>query len=153
MCRHFLGIHLNFITQQFQLELFILKRKVLLSYCQARYCVYLQWKHKNKRTQNFSIDENRIKHSENLLFTELFHLDPVEHKRVEVSFTAPDLSSHGGLLLLGGLDQRLGLIDRLTGCLEDNRRHRKKTRFIYEFIYCGRGSVKCSRYFFGWLSC
>lgn len=45
-------------------------------------------------------------------------------------------------MLLGGLDQRLGLIDRLTGCLEDNRRHRKKTRFIYEFIYCGRGTME-----------
>ena len=63
------------------------------------------------------MDINSTKQSENLLFSELFSLDLVERKRVEVSFTAPDLSSHGGLLLLGELDYRLDLIDRLAGCL------------------------------------
>ena len=67
------------------------------------------------------MDENSKKQSENLLFPELFSFDPIQGKRVEVSFTAPDLSSQGGLLLLGGLDHRIGLIDRLTGCLEDKR--------------------------------
>ncbi len=67
------------------------------------------------------MNENSTKQPENLLFPELFSLDPIEGKRVEVSFTAPDLSSQGGLLLLGGLDHRIGLIDRLTGCLEDKR--------------------------------
>ena len=72
---------------------------------------------KYKCAKNFSLDENSTKQSEDLLFPELFSFDPVQGKRVEVSFTAPDLSSHGGLLLLGGLDNRLGLIERLTGCL------------------------------------
>lgn len=67
------------------------------------------------------MDENSTKQPENLLFPELFSLDPVKRKRIEVNFTAPDLSSQGGLLLLGRLDHRLGLIDRLAERLEDKR--------------------------------
>lgn len=58
---------------------------------------------------------------ENLLFPELFSVTPVMGKQAQVSFTAPDLSSEGGLLLLREFEQRVGFIDRLNGCLVDER--------------------------------
>ena len=90
------------------------------------------------------MDENRSKRSENLLFPELFSLAPAGNRQTEVSFTAPDLSSEGGLLLLREFDQRVGFIDRLNGCIRDDRsafliRHTYKemlTRRIFQ-IACG----------------
>ncbi len=65
--------------------------------------------------------ENTTKQPENLLFPELFPLAPIEGKQVEVSFTAPDLSSEGGLLLLGEFERCTGFIGRLNDCLQDDR--------------------------------
>lgn len=65
------------------------------------------------------------KHTKNIpqshIFPELFSLSPVSSKKVEVSFTAPGLSSNGGLALLGEFDRKVGFIDRLNSCIEDHR--------------------------------
>jgi hypothetical protein len=61
-----------------------------------------------------------------------------------VSFTAPDLSSEGGLLLLREFEERVGFINRLNNCLEDTRtaylvRHSYKemlTQRVFQ-IACG----------------
>lgn len=66
----------------------------------------------NKRTKNIQ---------KNYLFPELFSLSSVSSKKVEVSFTAPDLSSNGGLALLGEFDRKVGFIGRLNNCIEDHR--------------------------------
>jgi len=51
----------------------------------------------------------------------LFSLSPVKNRPLEVSFTAPDLSSQGGLLLLNEYEQRHSFIARLSGCVADRR--------------------------------
>ena len=52
---------------------------------------------------------------------ELFSLFPVKSKPIEVSFTAPDLSSQGGLLLMNEYGQHHGFIAKLSDCVEDTR--------------------------------
>lgn len=51
----------------------------------------------------------------------LFNLADFDKKKVEVSFTLPKTSSDVGLLLLREVDNQIGLIDRLTACIDDNR--------------------------------
>ena len=53
--------------------------------------------------------------------SELFLLSPVKNKPVEVSFTAPDLSSQGGLLLMNEYELHHGFIAKLADCVEDTR--------------------------------
>ena len=48
-------------------------------------------------------------------------LSPVENKELCARFDGGRLSSDGGVLLLRGIEQRLGLADRLAGCLADGR--------------------------------
>lgn len=67
------------------------------------------------------MNEHTTNCSQNDLFPELFSLSAVNSKKVEVSFTAPNLSSQGGLTLLREFDRQVGFIGRLTGCLEDMR--------------------------------
>jgi hypothetical protein len=50
---------------------------------------------------------------------ELFSLSPVKRKPVELSFTAPDLSSQGGLMLMNEYGQHHGFIAKLSDCVED----------------------------------
>ena len=45
------------------------------------------------------MDKTTKKTSERNLFAEIFSLDSLSNRKLEVSFTAPDLSSQGGLLL------------------------------------------------------
>lgn len=51
----------------------------------------------------------------------LFDLEPIENKRVEVSFTAPGISSDGGLLLVKDIESRTGIIKALVSCIADTR--------------------------------
>ena len=51
----------------------------------------------------------------------LFDLQPIENKRVEVSFTASDISSDGGLLLIKNIESKTGIIKALAKCIEDTR--------------------------------
>jgi len=52
---------------------------------------------------------------------ELFSLSPVKNKAIEVSFSAPDLSSQGGLLLMNEYEQCHGFIAQLSDCVRDTR--------------------------------
>jgi hypothetical protein len=52
---------------------------------------------------------------------ELFLLSPVKNKPIEVSFTAPDLSSQGGLLLMNEYEQYHGFIAKLSDSVKDTR--------------------------------
>ena len=51
---------------------------------------------------------------------ELFSFEDLD-KQVEVSFTAPDMSSLGGLHLLHGINERQGFISRLCSCIKEWR--------------------------------
>jgi hypothetical protein len=61
-------------------------------------------------------------------------LFPVSGKQVELSFTGDQVSSDGGLLLLRELESRLGLIDRISSCITDNRDQRYIDHTIKEMI-------------------
>ena len=90
--------------------------------------------------------ESTTNQSECQLFPSLFPLSAVCNKEVNVSFTAPDLFSEGGLLLLREFDNQTGFIDQLTNCIEDRRvsyliQHPYKemlTQRIFQ-ISCGYG--------------
>jgi len=45
----------------------------------------------------------------------------LKHKSVSADFSAGTLSSDAGLLLLRAADQRLGLLERIAGCIRDTR--------------------------------
>jgi hypothetical protein len=65
---------------------------------------------------------------------ELFSLFPVKNTRIEVSFTAPDLSSQGGLLLMKEYEQQCGFIHRLSNCIEDTRSQQFVQHSYYEMF-------------------
>jgi hypothetical protein len=50
-----------------------------------------------------------------------FDLPSVARKKVSVALDGGLLSSNGGVLLLRGVERRLGLADRLAGCIKDRR--------------------------------
>lgn len=72
----------------------------------------------NKNTNNFSNSNNCSSES---LQSSLFNLADFDKKKVEVSFTLPKTSSDGGLLLLREVDNQIGLIDKISACIDDNR--------------------------------
>src|SRR6516165_6422271 len=55
-------------------------------------------------------------------------LSPVQGKAVVARFDGGRLSSEGGLLALREIERRLGLADRLAGCLRDPRMPEKVNR-------------------------
>jgi len=65
---------------------------------------------------------------------ELFSLSPINNKRIEVSFTAPDLSSQGGLLLMNEYERQNGFIARLADCVEDFRFQPLVQHSYYEML-------------------
>ena len=50
----------------------------------------------------------------------LFDLEPIENKRVEASFTAPGISSDGGVLLIKDIERRPGIGKAPVYCLAHN---------------------------------
>jgi hypothetical protein len=64
----------------------------------------------------------------------LFSLSPLKNKPIEVSFTAPDLSSQGGLLLMREDELQSGFIARLSNCIEDSRFQPFVQHSYYEMI-------------------
>ena len=50
-----------------------------------------------------------------------FGFQAIGSRRVEADFTGGLLSTDGGALLLGRMDQRLSLCDKLAGCFSDRR--------------------------------
>ncbi|MCA1744962.1 MAG: IS1380 family transposase [Bacteroidales bacterium] len=61
------------------------------------------------------------KPSRSALSPTLFNLSDFDKKNVELRFSAKQTSHDGGLLLLREVEQQIGLIGRLAGCLKDNR--------------------------------
>jgi hypothetical protein len=67
--------------------------------------------------------------------TPLIHeLFPISDKQIELSFTGDDISSDGGLLLLREVENRMGLIDRISNCITDNRDQRYVDHSIKEML-------------------
>jgi hypothetical protein len=66
--------------------------------------------------------------AQSVLFPELFG------KRVVVQFDQPHGSSEGGAVLLKALDDRLGLSQRLSGCLRDERQPGKIVHTLHDLI-------------------
>ena len=65
-----------------------------------------------------------------------FDLPAVARKRVTAAFDGGRLSSDGGVLLLRGVERRLGLAERLAGCIVD----RRDASRIDREIVAGRGN-------------
>src|SRR6201989_2610724 len=61
-------------------------------------------------------------------------LSPVQGKAVIARFDGGGLSSEGGLLALREIERRLGLADRLAGCLRDPRMPEKVVHRLAEII-------------------
>ena len=61
-------------------------------------------------------------------------LFPVSDKQIELSFTGDDISSDGGLLLLGEVENQTGLINRISNCITDNRDQRYVDHTIREML-------------------
>lgn len=61
-------------------------------------------------------------------------LFPVSNKQIELSFTGDDISSDGGLLLLREVENHMGLIDRISNCITDNRDQRYVDHTIKEML-------------------
>jgi hypothetical protein len=61
-------------------------------------------------------------------------LSPVQGKAVVARFDGGRLSSEGGVLALREIEQRLGLADRLAGCLKDPRMPEKVVHRLAEII-------------------
>ena len=66
------------------------------------------------------ISKNILLRQEKNLFSELPTLIEVE-KEVQIAFTAPDLSSDGGLLLAAKAEKATGIIASLSSCVRDWR--------------------------------
>jgi hypothetical protein len=63
-----------------------------------------------------------------------FSLSSVSNKKVEVSYTGKDVSTDGGALLLKEIDNQLGLIDKLSSCINDERDQRYVHHQINEML-------------------
>src|SRR5271157_4526190 len=61
-------------------------------------------------------------------------LSPVQGKSVVARFDGGRLSSEGGLLALREIERRLGVADRLAGCLKDRRMPQKVMHRLAEII-------------------
>jgi hypothetical protein len=68
-----------------------------------------------KKSNSKSIDADIYSHPT------LFPLSPINKKRVEVSFTAEKISTDGGLLLLNEVENNIGIIKAIAGCIKDER--------------------------------
>ena len=67
--------------------------------------------------------------------TELpFSLFPLANKKVEVNYTGKDISTDGGALLLREMDNRLGLIDKISDSIKDERDQRYVDHQLKEMI-------------------
>ena len=61
-------------------------------------------------------------------------LFPISNKPVALSFTGDQISSDGGLLLLREVESQLGLIDRISSCVTDDRDQRYIDHTIKEML-------------------
>jgi hypothetical protein len=70
-------------------------------------------------------------------------LSPVEKKELCARFDGGRLSSDGGVLLLRGIEKRLGLAVRLAGCLTDGRDPASTTHFYADMIRARIFAIAC----------
>ena len=63
-----------------------------------------------------------------------FDLPSVARKKVSVGFDGGQLSSDAGVLLLRGVEKRLGLADRLASCLRDRRKPERIAHPLTEML-------------------
>lgn len=68
-----------------------------------------------------SLSKNKVTTTSENSQQVLFNLTPVAAKDIEVSFTAPAISSDGGLLLLKECEQQTGILKAISACLHDER--------------------------------
>ena len=61
-------------------------------------------------------------------------LSPVAGKPVRVTFDAGRLTSDGGVLVLAEIERRLGIAERLAGCIEDPRAPERVEHGLAEMI-------------------
>lgn len=66
----------------------------------------------------YSTQESKISDSNP---QKLFNLSYLDKKKVEVKFTMEETSNDGGLLLLREMENQLGLIKAIEGCIKDER--------------------------------
>ncbi len=66
-------------------------------------------------------NRNRISEFSDYVSAPLFNLSDFGRKKAQVRFDMEETSNDGGLLLLKEVDGQIGLIDRLSACLQDNR--------------------------------
>jgi hypothetical protein len=69
----------------------------------------------NKITEKTSINQT----DQSICQSRLFDLQPIDNKRVEVSFTATHISSDGGLLLVKEIERQIGIIKAVVSCIND----------------------------------
>ena len=67
----------------------------------------------------------------------LFDLHSIENKIVEIGFTAQEVSSDGGLLLIKDIENRIGIVKAISNCMVDDR-HQSYVRHSFEEITCNR---------------
>jgi len=72
----------------------------------------------SKNTNNYHTKAPDFSYSQS---STLFKLSDFERKKVQVRFSMEETSNDGGLLLLKEIDNEIGLINRLSECLQDNR--------------------------------
>ena len=70
-------------------------------------------------------------------------LSPVENKELYARFDGGRLSSDGGVLLLRGIEKRLGLAARLAGCLTDARDPASTTHSYADMIRARMFAIAC----------
>ena len=70
-------------------------------------------------------------------------LSPVEKKELCARFDGGRLSSDGGVLLLRGIEKRLGLAVRLADCLTDGRDPASTTHFYADMIRARIFAIAC----------
>ena len=57
-------------------------------------------------------------------------------KLIDLSYTGADISSDGGLLLLRELENQIGLVKALAGCIEDERDERYVQHSTQSLLSC-----------------
>ena len=70
-------------------------------------------------------------------------LSPVENKELGAWFDGGRLSSDGGVLLLCGIEKRLGLAARLAGCLTDARDPASTSQSYADMIRARMFAIAC----------
>ena len=79
-------------------------------------------------------NKNQQFQAENQQYRLPFLLSQVKNKIVQTSYTGKDISTDGGALLLREMDMNLGLIDKFSGCINDERDQRYIDHQLIEML-------------------